>query len=329
MSEPITPRCDELAREHARIMAGHRDAGVVQDWIALAQKLEREYAESRAIDGRRLQLYQDAMDKWKAFAQMLTGVDANDHGWLRAELESQWRKRDAYAEELAYVVRKAAEWDAESTDNADLAALGAYARAALAKNPMSSAPVANGPEVVQERGATAPERMSVTNPSEDTPNMSMDRTSIDYAIEHAGYFLDAFRRYDDAHEAAAVAADDYEAGKIGADEQDALILAECEAMGALRNAAHEFEKRRDRAHNVHSQGSLSPSVACKMIEDALRSYRCANQRDGEEHAEQGLPLVDVLSHGYPTIKQGEEELALLAEHLWDVLPPIQNEVHEI
>jgi hypothetical protein len=36
---------------------------------------------------------------------------------------------------LRYVVERAAQWDVENTDNADLAALGAYARAALAKNP--------------------------------------------------------------------------------------------------------------------------------------------------------------------------------------------------
>lgn len=40
-----TPRCDELAREHMRIMAGPSAPGVSQDWIALAQKLERELSD--------------------------------------------------------------------------------------------------------------------------------------------------------------------------------------------------------------------------------------------------------------------------------------------
>lgn len=31
------------------------------------------------------------LGKWRAFGQRITGVDANDHGWLRAELESRWK----------------------------------------------------------------------------------------------------------------------------------------------------------------------------------------------------------------------------------------------
>lgn len=60
----------------------------------------------------------------------------------------------------------------------------------------------------------------------------------------AGRLLAAFRRYDDAHEVAAIGTDDYEAERIGFDEIDRLTVAECEAMGALRDAADEFEKSR-------------------------------------------------------------------------------------
>lgn len=45
-----TPRCDELAREHMRLrdMGGtSQNPGIVPDWIALAQTLERELAEAR------------------------------------------------------------------------------------------------------------------------------------------------------------------------------------------------------------------------------------------------------------------------------------------
>ena len=52
----------------------------------------------------------------------------NSFGW-------NWEGVDKLAAQnaaLCYVVEKAAAWDPENTDNADLAALGAYARAALA-----------------------------------------------------------------------------------------------------------------------------------------------------------------------------------------------------
>lgn len=54
------------------------------------ERLERELQESRDLDGKRIALFQKALDNWKALAQRLTGVDANDHGYLRAELESRW-----------------------------------------------------------------------------------------------------------------------------------------------------------------------------------------------------------------------------------------------
>jgi hypothetical protein len=48
----LTPRADWLAREHQRIKADCNSPGVVQDWIALAQKLERDLAEE-SRDGMR------------------------------------------------------------------------------------------------------------------------------------------------------------------------------------------------------------------------------------------------------------------------------------
>lgn len=42
-----TPRCDKLALEHRRIMAPPYAPGVIQDWIALAQKLECELQEAQ------------------------------------------------------------------------------------------------------------------------------------------------------------------------------------------------------------------------------------------------------------------------------------------
>jgi hypothetical protein len=69
--------------------------------------------------------------------------------------------------------------------------------------------------------------------------------------------------------------------------------------------------------------AMSPDAACKLIEDALRSYRCTYTRIGDPHEEAGLPLVDMLTPPQDgTIKRGEEELALLAEHLFDALPPL-------
>jgi hypothetical protein len=57
----------------------------------------------------------------------------------------------------------------------------------------------------------------------------------------------------------------------------------------------------------------------EKIEQALRTYRCQFQRVGERHEEVPMPLVDMLSIGYPTIEQGEEEIRLLAEHIADAL----------
>ena len=48
-------------------------------------------------------------------------------------LDALCRELEREVAELLYVVEKAAEWDADNTDNTDLAALGAYARAALSK----------------------------------------------------------------------------------------------------------------------------------------------------------------------------------------------------
>lgn len=55
-----------------------------------AKALEREIAWQR----ERADALLNQVNHWKDFAQRLTGVDANDHGWLRAELESQWRKKE-------------------------------------------------------------------------------------------------------------------------------------------------------------------------------------------------------------------------------------------
>jgi hypothetical protein len=66
----------------------------------------------------------------------------------------------------------------------------------------------------------------------------------------------------------------------------------------------------------------SPDACCTAIENALRCYRCTYTREGEAHEESGLALVDVLTPpGDGSIERGIKELELLAEHLFDMLPP--------
>lgn len=63
-NQAATPRCDELAREHQRIMAGPSAPGVVQDWIALAQQLERECIRiTEDLTAARLSLYEVAAQR--------------------------------------------------------------------------------------------------------------------------------------------------------------------------------------------------------------------------------------------------------------------------
>lgn len=57
----------------------------------------------------------------------------------------------------------------------------------------------------------------------------------EYAGE-CGKVFEAFQRYDDAQEAAAVASDEYEAGRIDHDAYDAAYTASALAMGLLRDA---------------------------------------------------------------------------------------------
>ena len=52
VSVKVTPRCDALAREHQRLMAGPSHPGVVYDWIALAQALEHELSVERGQQQR-------------------------------------------------------------------------------------------------------------------------------------------------------------------------------------------------------------------------------------------------------------------------------------
>lgn len=62
-------------------------------------------------------------------------------------------------------------------------------------------------------------------------------------------------------------------------------------------------------------------VLMQKIEAALMSYTCTVQRR-DDPPEEGMPLVDVLSHGFPTIRQGREEIELLAEHIAEALEPL-------
>lgn len=63
--------------------------------------------------------------KWRDFAQSLAGVDATDHGWLRAELDSQWRdlvdERDAAQAARDYYRELAADLGARLSARADYA----------------------------------------------------------------------------------------------------------------------------------------------------------------------------------------------------------------
>jgi len=52
------------------------------------------------------------------------------------------------------------------------------------------------------------------------------------------------------------------------------------------------------------------------IRDALDSYRMLHLQDGEGN---GSALADLLSDGHPTIKEGQEEIQRLAEHIADAL----------
>lgn len=69
-----TPSCDALAREHIRINAAASSPGVVPDWIALAQSLERELAEVRAdLSTARQSLYEVADQRNDAHRRLSDG----------------------------------------------------------------------------------------------------------------------------------------------------------------------------------------------------------------------------------------------------------------
>ncbi len=79
----------------------------------------------------------------------------------------------------------------------------------------------------------------------------------------------------------------------------------------------------------HEIGAYSPDESCKLIEDALRSYVCTFTRFGDPHEEVGQALVDKLTPPYDdTIGRGEQELVLLAEHLFDALPQLYRPYRE-
>lgn len=74
-----------------------------EDMEAALFRAQRSLADStreQQWQRERSDVFLNQLNRWKDFAQSLTGVDANDHGWLRAELESQWRKHTGYAENL-------------------------------------------------------------------------------------------------------------------------------------------------------------------------------------------------------------------------------------
>jgi hypothetical protein len=52
------------------------------------------------------------------------------------------------------------------------------------------------------------------------------------------------------------------------------------------------------------------------IREALESYRMKNMQD---ETGSGSALVDLLSEGHPTIKEGQEEIESLTEHIADAL----------
>jgi hypothetical protein len=99
-----TPRTDALISERS----GYPVEDLI-DAVDLCRVLECELAEAQAASEK-------ARDQRDAMARHAIKMEAENAA-------------------LRYVVEKAAQWDVENTDNADLAALGAYARAALAKNP--------------------------------------------------------------------------------------------------------------------------------------------------------------------------------------------------
>lgn len=106
-------------------------ADVIRD-VAICRLVQLE-------DARR---FYDAEDFNRAIAlaqnleRELDNVEQARRAWMKLadERAIQAADREILAREnaaLRYVVEKAAEWDPENTDSADLAALGAYARAAL------------------------------------------------------------------------------------------------------------------------------------------------------------------------------------------------------
>jgi hypothetical protein len=78
---------------------GNKEMALLQE----VQKLAGYISEAQSARGR----LAHEIEQWRAFGQRLTGVDANDCGWLRAEMESQWMKRDAYAEQNAAILKDA------------------------------------------------------------------------------------------------------------------------------------------------------------------------------------------------------------------------------
>lgn len=107
---------------------------------------ERDALRAERTDAITWTMLKANSDKWRDLAQKLTGVDANDHGWLRAELDSQWSKRIPYAEGFARAIESIRiAWDDVGVDdNYGIDGYSAMENAiltaeALAKNPTDKA----------------------------------------------------------------------------------------------------------------------------------------------------------------------------------------------
>lgn len=120
---------------------------------------ERDALRAERTDAITWTMLKANSDKWRDLAQKLTGVDANDHGWLRAELDSQWSKRIPYAEALEDACRKTEAFLDVALPPKAWAALLAVVRAALAKNPNLS-----GQQPVPE-GDTPPSGSNTATPT--------------------------------------------------------------------------------------------------------------------------------------------------------------------
>jgi len=103
----------------------------------------------------------------------------------------------SYADQLAHVVRMAAEWDADNTDCTDLAALGAYARAALAKAEGAKINGAGSQDAVP---AGCNKESRHTSPAESRPTLSSPEIGVSVPegwklvpVEPTGAMLEAVK----------------------------------------------------------------------------------------------------------------------------------------